>query len=168
MSETLFLVRPAFRELYADPPVSAWRCEFLAFPTAAAAAARRDELEREATVAYREVCPFGWVAGVGPEGGSYPRWGDITSLEPGVWADYLRERGVEPPATMPASSDVRLTPEAGLGDLEQWLAAAQSTWGDAQFEAFWQAADRFRFFEIVPVPLDPAEDEAWASRRLSM
>jgi hypothetical protein len=82
------------------------------------------ELEREAR---RLVNPF--LVRTGLAG--------MTSLEPGVFCDWLLDAGIEPP------------PEPYGADWPGWYDRCQAGWDEAKRERFWKALDLLRFYRVV-------------------
>lgn len=150
MSEpTLFVIRrrvlPWDEREWDDTTISP--ASVAAFGSRAAAQARLDELERDGPLAHPQQNPFQPIEGVqhDEQPGDPLRWDELTSLEPGIWADYMREHGIEPPE-LPSSSGERVA-----YPLVRWW-ERRGDWDAARYEAFWRTMNRFRFYELLEIP----------------
>lgn len=125
-----------------------------AFSDRAAAERFRDARDAERRAQHREHNPFEpqFLDGQSTEGQSAtPPWEELSTLPPAALCDWLVEGGVEPPPfvfTRDTADD--------LSDLDAW----SDWWGDSvdhwtpeQFDRVWQGFDRFRFHDLVEVPL---------------
>lgn len=150
--ETVYVVR---RRLFDTgdtyPELLGESLERRTFTRREAAEALWHRAEEEARVRFRKANPFQAVPPEWRAEPVVPQWVELTTLEPAALVDWLIEHGVEPPPLLAHRDGVM-----SASDLEVWRwwwAESIRHWGDEPCSLCWRALNRYRFHDLLEVPL---------------